>query len=237
MIRAGLLVGNNQILDYMWINTVDYTIPELILCATGAVGWVLVYVLIILETRRHKFVEIPLFVACGDIVWEFLWGFVFNDRINMGELFVWSYRAWFLVDTILFIGLWRYGYKQFDIALLRRHAKSIITGLSLAFAAIISAFVVSNLDNPMGAQTAYLLNFGISTLYIANWLRLRNRHPFSKGVAWAKMLGTLVYSIFFRLRFPEYYSILALSMVIFILDCTYLWLLYNYKEEAEVITN
>ena len=217
----------------MWINTTDYTIPQLILCATGAIGWVLVYVLIIRETRRTKFVEIPLFVACGDIVWEFLWGFVFNDRINMGVLFVWSYRAWFLVDIVLFIGLWRYGYKQFDIAVLRRHAKPIIAGLSLAFAAIISAFVITGLDNPMGAQTAYLLNFGISTLYIVDWLRLHKRQHYSKSVAWAKMLGTLVYSVFFRLRFPEYYSILALSIVIFMLDCIYLWLLYNYKEEEQ----
>lgn len=220
-------------MNHMWINTVDYTPLELLLCAAGAIGWVAVYVLIILSVRRHQFVEMPFFVACGDIVWEFLWGFVFNDRINMGVLFVWSYRAWFLVDIAVFVSLWRYGYKQFDLPVLRKHIKPVFVGLTLAYAAIISGFVITDLDNPMGAQTAYLLNFGISTLYIVNWLRLHKQQYFSKKIAWAKMIGTLLYSIFFRLRFPEYYSVLVLSIVIFILDNIYIWLIYNYREEEE----
>lgn len=217
----------------MLINTVDYTPLELILAGVGACFWVTVYVITIINIRKYKYVEMPFFCACGNIVWEFLWGFFFYERINMGELYIWSYRVWFLADIYIFISLWRYGYKQFDLSVLRKHAHAIIVGLTLAFTAIITAFVVSELDNPMGAQTSYLLNFGISTLYILHWLRLRKSQYYSRSIAWAKMLGTLMYSIYFRLAFPDNYAVLALSIVIFLLDNLYLWLLYNYKDDAD----
>lgn len=217
----------------MLINTVDYTPLELILAGLGACCWVAVYVFTIINIRKFQFVEMPFLCACGNIVWEFLWGFFFYERINMGELYIWSYRVWFLADIYIFVSLWRYGHKQFELAALRRYAHPVIIGLVLAYTGIITAFVKAELDNPMGAQTSYLLNFGISTLYILHWLRMRKTQYYSRHIAWAKMLGTLMYSIYFRLAFPDDYAVTALSIVIFILDNLYLWLMYNYKDDAE----
>ncbi len=211
------------------INTTDYTILELILAALGAIGWVIAYLITIRNIRKYKFVEMPVFCATGNIAWEFLWGFVFYDRINMGEIYVWSYRAWFLIDIYIFYSVIKYGYKQFTIEAIRKHARPILIGLTVAFFIIIYAFVKTELDNPMGAQTSYLLNFGISILYITSWLRLRHTEVYSKAVAWAKMLGTLMYSIYFFLAFPWDYAVTALSSAVFILDIIYIWMIYNFE--------
>ena len=213
------------------INTTDYTPLELILAALGALGWVFAYFFTIKNIRKYKFVEMPVFCACGNIAWEFLWGFVFYDRINMGELFIWSYRAWFLIDIYIFVSVMRYGYKQFELELFRRYAKPIFVMLTAAFFIIIYAFVKTELDNPMGAQTSYLLNFGISILYISMWLRIGHIEKFSKAVAWLKMFGTLMYSIYFALAFPDDHAVTALSSMVFIADIIYIWLIYNYKGE------
>ena len=213
------------------INTTDYSPLVLILAALGAIGWIVAYFITIHNIRKHQFVEMPVFCVCGDIAWEFLWGFVFHDRINMGQLYVWSYRAWFLIDVYIFVSVMRYGYKQIDLPLLRRNAKPIFVGLTLTSAAIVSAFVQTELDNPMGAQTSYLLNFLISSTYIFNWLRLHKTQPFSKWVAWMKMLGTLMYSIFFLIQFPKDYAVTVLSSAVLILDLIYIWMIYCYKAD------
>lgn len=214
------------------INTTDYTPLELILAALGALGWIFAYFITIRNIRRHQFVEMPVFLVCADIAWEFLWGFVFNGRINMGEAYVWSYRAWFLIDIYIFISVLRFGYKQIDLPLLRKHAPSIFIATTLTAAAIVIGFVKTELDNPMGAQTSYLLNLLISSTYITNWLRLRHREHFSKLVAWLKMLGTLMYSIYFVVAFPDDHAVTVLSTAVFILDVIYIWLIYNYKEDS-----
>ncbi|MBU6342422.1 MAG: hypothetical protein KGS48_13080 [Bacteroidetes bacterium] len=215
------------------INTTDYSPLVLILAALGAIGWIIAYFITIHNIRKHQYVEMPVFCACGNIAWEFLWGFIFYDRINMGLLYIWSYRVWFLIDIFIFISVMRYGYKQLDLPLLRRNAKVIFVGLTLACAAIITAFIKSELDNPMGSQTSYILNFLISATYIFNWLRFRKTQTYSNSVAWTKMLGTLMYSIFFFIRFPEVYAVTALSSAVFVLDVIYIWMIYNYKGEPE----
>lgn len=219
------------------INTTDYTIAELILAALGALGWVVVYFLTIRNIRKYQFVEMPVFCACGNIAWEFLWGFVFYERINMGQLYVWSYRAWAIIDVYIFISVLRYGHKQFTLEPLRRHAKAIFIGLTAAFAVIIYAFITTELDNPMGSQTSYLLNFGISILYIVLWLRLSHKEPFSKAIAWFKMLGTLMYSIYFFLAFPWNHAVTALSSAVFVFDMIYIWMIYNYRADNSGLKN
>lgn len=215
------------------INTTDYSPLELILAALGALGWVAAYFVTIRNIRRYQFVEMPVFCVCADIAWECLWGFAFNDRINMGELYVWSYRAWFLIDVYIFVSVLRYGYKQIEAPFLQRHAKAIFIGLTITAAFIVTAFVKTELDNPMGAQTSYLLNFLISSSYILNWLRLRKQEVFSKSVAWLKMLGTLMYSIYFLIAFPKDYAVTVLSSAVFILDMIYIWMIYCYKDEYD----
>lgn len=212
-------------------NTTDYTVLQLATSGLGGILWVIAYLIIIKDIRKYKFVEMPVFFACANIAWEFLWGFVFDYKINMGSFFVWSYRAWFFADFFIWISVIRYGYKQFHLEPLRKHSKPIFIALTVAFLFILHAFISNELDNPMGAQTSYLLNFGISIVYILTWLRLGNEQPFSKSVAWCKMFGTLFYTIFFYERFPDSLYVLTIGPIIFVIDMIYIWFIYKYKRD------
>lgn len=209
-----------------WINFEKYSDEVLILALCGAVFWVTVYFYTIHIILTKKWVEMPFYVACGNIVWEFLWGFIFYDQIDMGKLFVWSYRVWFLLDIFIFISIYRYGYKQIENATLRLHAKKIIVGLTLMWSVILYAFIATGVDAPFGAQSSYILNLGISTLYISLWLRMGSEQSFSKPIALCKMIGTAFYTVFFAVQFPENYFVPAIGSVIFILDLTYSYLLF-----------
>lgn len=210
-----------------WINFEKYSDEVLILALCGAVFWVSVYFFTIRIIIKEKWVEMPLYVACGNIVWEFLWGFVFYEQIDMGKLFVWSYRIWFLLDIFIFISIYRYGYKQFENSLLRQHARKLVPGLTVMWFIILYAFIVTGVDAPFGAQSSYILNLGISTLYITLWLRLGAEQTFSKGIALCKMIGTAFYTVFFAVEFPENYFVPAIGLVIFILDMIYTYLLFS----------
>ena len=212
-----------------WINTTDYTPTQLILAALGAICWVTVYMIIIRNIRKHKFVEMPFFCVTSNIVWEFIWGFLFSDRIDMGQLYVYSFRAWFFIDLIIFIGIIKYGYKQMSLPEFVKNAKAIIVGLTIIWIPIIYAFIYSDFDNHMGSQSSYIMNLGISMLYISMWLRIRDKEVFSPGVAWFKMIGSAFYSIYFFLAFPENYFLQAICPTVFVIDAIYVYLITTYK--------
>ena len=216
------------------INFAKYPLPVVIVACCGAVCWVAVYIYTIRAIIKHKWVEMPLFLACGNIAWEFLWGFIFYEQIDMGQLFIWSYRVWFLLDIYIFYAVFKYGYKQLTIPLLRDNAHKIIVGLLLMWAAIIYAFVATGVDAPFGAQSSYILNLGISISYILLWLRLGDQFPFYKQIAIFKMIGTAFYTVYFRMQFPENYFVTTIGSVIFIIDNIYIYLLYKYKRTKEV---
>ncbi|MBI1223317.1 MAG: hypothetical protein GC180_11990 [Bacteroidetes bacterium] len=208
-----------------WINFDKYSVEVVVLALCGAVFWVSVYLFTIRIIISKKWVEMPVYVACGNIVWEFLWGFVFYEQIDMGKLFIYSYRIWFILDVYIFISIYRYSYKQIENAFLRQHAKKLVIGLTAMWFILLYAFIATGVDAPFGAQSSYILNLGISTLYILMWLRLGNTQSFSRPIAFCKMIGTAFYTVFFAVQFPGNYFVPAIGSVIFILDLTYTFLL------------
>lgn len=212
-----------------WINFEKYDTEVLTLAFIGAVFWVAVYFFTIKNIIKHQWVEMPFYVACGNIVWEFLWGFIFYEQIDMGKLFVYSYRAWFFLDVYIFYAIYRYGNKQIENIHLRKHAKKLIVAITAMWLFILYAYIISGFDAPFGAQSAYILNLGISTLYFTLWLRMRDEQPFSKVIALCKMIGTAIYTIFFYIQFPENHFVPAIGLVIFIIDSFYCYLIFSYK--------
>ena len=53
---------------YPWFNTTDYTVPQLILFAVAAIFWVIVYVIVIKDIFKYKFVSIPVLAICANIL-------------------------------------------------------------------------------------------------------------------------------------------------------------------------
>lgn len=210
------------------LNLRDYSPLELITFGVGCAGWIIVYGYTLHSLRRHQFIEIPVVTVWGNIVWEFLWSFVFIT--DMGLLFVWGYRIWFFLDCFIVYGAFRYGHKQVDLPLLRRHFRPVSVLVLLAWIPLLY-FYIDRYDAPlsrMGAYSGYLLNLLISALYIPLALRLNNWALFSYPVAWYKGIGTLLISLFCFLHFSDGF-LLTMCVLTGVLDGVYIYLFHQQR--------
>ncbi|MDB5012944.1 MAG: hypothetical protein JWQ25_1146 [Daejeonella sp.] len=210
------------------INTKDYSAAELITFGVGCFCWIIVYFYTLKSIKERQFIEIPLITVCGNIIWEFLWSWVF--KTDMGSLFQWGYRIWFFMDCLIVYGLFRYGYKQISIPLFRDKAKALILLAMLAWLPLLY-FYIKNYDAPishMGAYSGYILNVMISALYIPLVIRLNDWKMFSYPAAWYKAIGNLLINIFCFLHFSDWF-LLSLCILTSVLDAYYLYLLHVYR--------
>jgi hypothetical protein len=209
-------------------NTVDYTVPQLVLFAIAAAYWVWVYIAVIRDISRHKFVGIPVLAVCANISWEVLWSFFFYT--NMGAFFQWGYRAWFILDVYILYSVLRYGKVQFTDPTLKKYFGWVVGFTTVAWVAAIYAFT-KQYEDPIGAISAYLVNVHMSALYILLILKFPKEKSLSVSTAWHKMLGTALTSVFCFWAFPGATFMLTMTVITFLLDVLYIFLVSHYKKQ------
>ena len=213
----------------MWFNTVDYTYLELTLFITGCFLWVIAYAIIIKNIRKHKVVEMPFLAGCGNFGWEFVWSFIF--RTNMGLVCVYAYRAWFFLDIYIFSNLLRYGDKQVSSPEMKQWFKPMCIFLTLAWAIATYTIKTTGYELVIGAISAYTVNVFISGCYISLILRIDSLKGFSLAVAWLKMIGTGLNTIFMIIHFPTNSYLHFMGILVFILDIIYIYLFVKKRKE------
>ena len=210
-------------------NTTDYNTPGLVLNFICASLWAVSYVLIILRIRKHSFIEMPVFAALGNIAWELLWSTVYQG--NLGALFNWGVKLWLILDVYIIWHVFKLGTQQIFIPEMRRVFRPLAAFTFFGWAVALFLFTHMGLDNPIGGRSAIMLNLVISVLYI--FLLFRTEHPelMSRPVAWCKGVGTGCYtaSVFFN-EGPQQKFIEAIGILIFLIDASYIWLLYRYRQ-------
>jgi hypothetical protein len=211
------------------VNTKDYSTAQLILFGIAAAYWVWVYIAVIIGIRKYKFVGIPALAVCANIAWEFLWSVKYYT--NMGALFEWGYRAWFILDIYIFYCLFRYGRVQFTDKRLQKHFALITVFCFVCWVAAIYAITAQYYD-PIGARSAYLVNTNMSAIYILLILNFPLEKSLSLPNAWHKMLGTALTSVFCFWAFPKEYFLLTLAVITFILDMVYIYLVNRVKRQT-----
>jgi len=218
-----------------WLNTTAYTPLQLTLAVVGNLSWVLAYLWLIRNARKQGFMEMPLFIGAGNIAWEALYSFVFAEYINLGMAIVWGVRAWFFLDCYIFYLSLKTAPRDISTPLIQRYIMPIGIALVLIWFVLIWAIVAAGLDNvpfgsagavKLGGVSAYILNTGISLLFLAQYLRLYSVQFFSKSIAWAKMIGTGVTTVFFALIDPQNIFLLSMGAIVFAADMAYIVLLY-----------
>jgi hypothetical protein len=214
-----------------YFNTDKYTVAQLAMCAIGGAMWAVLYFFMIINIRKHKYVEMPYFVAAGNIAWEGLWAWIFADRIDLGALYIILYRAWFIFDCFIFAHVVMYGHKQIQNPYIRKNYKPLLFSLTALWIALIYSFVISGYDHPLGVNSAYILNLFISILYIGLYMRQYQSGTFLKSVAWLKMLGSGIITIaFWNMIPPGTHFEHVCGPVVFAIDCYYIWMVYNWKQ-------
>lgn len=197
----------------------------------GCYLWVLVYAIYVWEIRRKRFVEMPVFAACGNIGWEFVWGFL--ACTDMGPLLQWCYRIWFFFDLFIFWSVLRYGGQQVMTPAIRKSFRPLAVVTALVWGASFFAMIQANLDTPIGANSAYILNLTISVLYIFLLLQ-SDASRFSMPVAWLKMIGTGMNTVFMNIYagYADNYFLRFLAILTTTLDCVYIYLLWRARSQS-----
>lgn len=221
-----------------WLNFKDYTNFQLSIALIGSILWVAVYAFLIRDTIKKKYVEMPFFIACGNFAWEILYAYFFDDYINLGEVYVWGYRAWFFLDILIFVLIIKYAKKQVDNQWIIKNFTVINLSLLAFFFIFFYAWIKVGFDNTpihgdgsvkLGATSAYMLNFGITILYITQFFRKNKTIRFSKAMAWCKGIGTGLFTILFWQVDPENYLVKILGILVLAGDSIYIGLLYKYQ--------
>ena len=207
-----------------YVNLCDYSVLDIALIATGTIFWIVVYVIIIRRSIKDHFVEMPIMAGLANIGWEFTWSFLVTT--DLGLVFVWGLRAWFILDVFIFIQLLRYGGKQFlALPLVANHRWMSALALPcwvLGF----YFFYHEGLDTNMGASSAIFITVLMAGLYINLNLQRATTRELSYTVAWCKGIGNAFMVTFIILHYPESYLLALLGIVSLILDGVYIYIFH-----------
>jgi hypothetical protein len=221
-------------------NTAVYTPLEIFLFLTGCCLWLPVYMIIIRNTNRNNYVEMPILVACANFAWEFIWSFLFNP--DMGRAVAWCYIGWFILDIYIFFRTLQVSAHQMDIPFFRQNFVVFALSLLVFWFLVFYYFEASGLDTPIGAMTAFVDNTFISALYVVSILRASTpADKYSKAVAWMKMIGTGMNTIFLFLHYHSTsvyagaHVLHVLGVTVFILDSLYIYWLYQRQRTGKPI--
>lgn len=209
------------------INTAKYTPVELIFFALGGLSWAVAYVAVLREIFKRRFVEIPAAAVVANISWEFTWGIVY--RTDLGAVFAWGYRLWFVLDVVIVWGLLRYGAESLRTPRLREAFRGAAVLAILAWSATLLLFVRQGYDTTTGLVSGYAVTLMMSALYIPHFLRDPDKSRFSAVVAWAKLLGNGLVIVFCALALGDNHLLLTLCVSALVLDVAYLVLFYRHR--------
>jgi hypothetical protein len=198
----------------------------------GCVFWLLTYIIYIKNIFVHKFVEIPLIVVCLNIAWEFIWSFVFGSSVGdyLGKAIQIGYSLWFFFDCVIFYGILRYGYKQFQTEFFIENAKAIAIMTAIFGLIFFYTFNLAGYDTEIGTISAYLDNIMISSLYIFLFINHKEKALFSYQVAWYKMLGTGLISVALVWHWNDNYFLMFITTVVLLLDIYYIYIVHKSRK-------
>jgi hypothetical protein len=217
-----------------WLNLDKYTPAQLLLNGAGCGAWVVAYVALLVEIWRRKYVEMPALVAGANIGWEFVWSWI--DKPDTGLLYLWMYRAAFLLDVGIFACLLLYGRKQPLPTAMRRHFAPIAVLNALAWGLLCYLFAAEGYDTPIGAHSGYVINVFLSASALLMFLRADDRTVFSPVIAWSKMLGTGLITVSLFLIYPHGRFVQSLGAICLILDVTCIVAVHGFRERPVTAT-
>lgn len=202
-----------------------YSPLELFFYLGGFLLWGAAYGSLLVRIHRHRFVEIPAFAVCGNVSWEFLWGFVWQVEM-LGSTLQWFYRLGCLLDLGILTFTFLYGARQVTLPVLQRYFRPALVAALAGWTAFYWTFRGQGYDLPLGSNSAYIVNIVMSMLYIGLVLRTADAALFGATIGWLKGIGTGMVTVFVFLAYPENRFVQTLGVITALLDACYLALLH-----------
>jgi hypothetical protein len=197
---------------------------------TGSgVFWTLVYILIIRVGFQDKTYGMPVVALCANISWEFIFSFMHPHEPPQNYINI----VWFVFDMIIVFQTLRFGKTALSQILPSRFFyPTLLLTLVVSFCAILA--ITYEFRDWDGKYAAFGQNLMMSVLFISMLLKRRDVSGQSIYIALFKMLGTLLPSILFFLRFPASVLLNFLYVSIFIFDFIYVAMLYEKHAELGI---
>ncbi|MBK8491876.1 MAG: hypothetical protein IPL49_13550 [Saprospirales bacterium] len=198
----------------------------------GTFLWLWYYVILLRNSYKLKYVEMPIFAACANIAWEMLWGFYFKTA--MGNVLSFGYKAAFILDIFIFTAVFLHMRSYQQIPLIRKYFAPLCLFAFAMWTLFLYFFQIGGYDTPTASTSAYMLNIFVSFLYW--YLLLRDGlEKKSYAIAWLKLTGNLAFSIFVVNYFPHLYMVHLLCALCFVFDLWYLVLFIKMRKEAQAL--
>lgn len=190
---------------------------------TGSgVFWTLAYILIIRVGFQDKTYGMPVAALCANISWEFIFSFMHPHEPPQNYINI----VWFAFDMIIVFQTLRFGKTALSQILPARFFyPTFVLTLVLSFGAILA--ITYEFRDWDGKYAAFGQNLMMSVLFISMLLKRGDVSGQSIYIALFKMLGTLLPSLLFFLRFPASVLLNFLYVSIFIFDFIYVAMLYG----------
>jgi|SRR5690242_13913705 len=214
-----------------WLDTGNYTIWQIGLFFVGSVCWLACYADTLYDIRKKQTINIPVVAVCLNFGWEISTSLFFVP--NMGKLLVAAYWGWMLLDTFIFISVFRYGFKQMQVKFFIKNSHFFI-GCGIVISFLAQAAFITQYDLPMAPISGYIINLPMSIAFVY-LLFVPGYTGNSKLTAWTKFLGTGLVSIMFFTKYPGNYFLTVMYIAVAFFDVLYICLLY--KMEKAVLTN
>jgi hypothetical protein len=192
----------------------------------SGVFWTAVYVLIIRLGFREKTYGMPIAALCANVSWEFIFSFFYPHAPPQNYINV----VWFAFDLVIVFQTLRFG--KFALAPSTLFYPAFILGLLVSSGAILA--ITLEFNDWEGRYAAFGQNLMMSILFVALLLKRQDVRGQSMYIALFKMLGTLLPSILFFLRFPNSPLLNFLYVSIFVFDLIYALLLYAKHRELGI---
>ncbi|MEV4599233.1 hypothetical protein AB0K15_17695 [Amycolatopsis sp. NPDC049253] len=218
----------SHLINFVDKNCVPYTGFELVLFVSGCLLWVFAYGLLIRNSHRKKYIELPAIAICSDLAWEITWAAFYTT--DMGLIPAIIYKIWLFLDLFIFWLLLRHGRKQTGNPVFKRIFTPLCFIAVPIFTVIYSSFVHGGYDTPVGATSAYMAQQFISVFCILLLLGSTTAENFSTHFAWLRSLGTALVAVFFFFHYTENYFLNTLGTLSIILDSIFLYLLWKARK-------
>lgn len=225
------------------------------LFAIGTVCWVIALLWMIRDGRRERANAMPLAAILSNLGYQFYFGFVcpatqcaicpygacapadVSQATSLGLL--WTWRAWLLMQLVIFVQLLRYGREQpQELPLPRRAFVPTIVVLLLTFYVGQATYTTFYVDFKGNAVT-YVSNLMMSALFVPLLWARSDARGLTMGPAVSKLLGSGLQAVAILLTLQEAYPnhegafgfIYFLFAGIFLFDLLYVVLLRGRRAQ------
>jgi hypothetical protein len=216
--------------SHPWFDTTNYKPFQIALFLTGALLWVLVYIVVIRNIVKLRVVAIPLVAICLNFGFEVTKSLFFVP--DMGKALVVAYWAWMLLDIFIVYSMFRYGWKQIRMSMIK-DALPWLLPFGVVAGQFLQYFFITTYDLPMAPLSGYIISLVMTMLFVG-LLFTPGEQGQNLTIGWSKFIGNLLISVMFLSKYPDNYFLLMLYIAVAIFDVWYIRLLYKRRTGAEV---